>query len=126
MASPHIYTLYKVFTATADAAVNFMVIKAGSIRMVQWAIGAQLNADAEAFTVELGAVPTIQCRTNDSVGAISVCRFTASLLTSGGMGTGVNVNFPCDYPVSAMDKIYLHAVLAGTNSVDCGVLVYVV
>jgi len=121
-----IYTLYKSFTATADAAVNFMVVANGRIKCVVFAIAAVLNADAEFFHVELGAVPTIQSRTNDSVGAIAVCKGMAGILTSGGSQCGYNFIVPTDWPVKAQDKIYLHGVLTGTNSVDVTVLVYVI
>lgn len=121
-----IYTLYKSFTATADAAANFMVVAKGRIKCVVFSVGAQLNADAEFFHVEVGAVPTIQSRTNDSVGAIAICKGMCGLLTSGANQCGYNLIVPVDYPVEAQDKIYLHGVLTGTTSVDCSALVYVV
>lgn len=119
------YTLFKSFTATADAGATCTVVSKGTIVGVSWSVAGILNADAEFYHVELGTVPTCQGRTNDSQGAVSIVKAEAGLLTSGSVNGAANNYFPCRVPVDAGDKLYLHGVLTGTNSVDATCLIYV-
>lgn len=120
-----IYTLYKAFTATTDAAVNVIVIASARLVAVQWATIADLDADGEQYRLEVGWATTMQSGINDSQGAIS-CIAEALALTTSGIGvTRSNVVHPCDYPLKAGDKIYLHGLLTGVGLVNASVILHV-
>lgn len=122
-----IYTLYKAFTATADAAVNVQVQQNGTIRQIEISTDPDLDADAEKYTIELGMATTMQGRIHDSVGALAnVSEGWGLAGAAGGGKMGINQVIPCNYPVKAGDKIYLHGLLTGVNDVKATVLVTVV
>lgn len=120
-----IYTFVRVFTATADAAVNIIAVKACRIKIVQWSIQADLDADGEMYAVELGSAPTMQSTTHDSQGAISVVSAQNYLLTSGASVSHCNFAHSLDYPWQQGQKLYLHGGLTGTNSVLARCIVHV-
>lgn len=112
-----VYTLFYLFTATANAAASLQIVTSGTIKQVQWAVAGNLNADAENYIVELGLVPTLQSGTNDSQGGISSVTSYAGLLTSGAVSDANNFSVPLAVPVKSGDKLYLHASLTGTAAV---------
>lgn len=120
-----IYTLYKSFTATADAGATVTMAQKGRVVGIALSVAGDLDADNEFFQVEVGAVPTCQSRTNDSQGCLATVKAYNGLLTSGAINGSANNYFPCNFPVEAGDKIYMHGVLTGTTSVDATALVYV-
>lgn len=121
-----IYTLYKAFTATADAAVNVQVQQNGTIRQIQIITDPDLDSDGERYTIELGLATTMQGRTHDSVGALAITSESFSAVgAAGGSAAGKDTITPCAVPVKAGDKIYLHGLLTGTVDVKATVLVTV-
>lgn len=121
-----IYTLYKAFTATADAAVNVQMQQNGTIRQIEISTNPDLDADGELYAVEVGLATTMQGRIHDSVGALAVVNEGVGLAgAAGGLPLGKNVIVPCAVPVKAGDKVYLHGLLSGTADVKCTVLLTV-
>jgi hypothetical protein len=121
-----IYTLYKAFTATADAAVNVQIQQNGTIRQIEIITDPDLDADGERYTVEVGMAVSMQGRIHDSVGALAqvseACAITGA---AGGGASGKSEVIPCAYPVKAGDKVYLHGLLTGTTDVKATVLITV-
>lgn len=120
-----IYTLYKAFTATADAAVNVQMVQSGTIRQIQITTAPDLDADGESYQVELGFGVTMQGRIHDSQGALATVAEVVQISGTGESVAGKNVVIPCAYSVKAGDKLYLHGLLSGTVDVKCTVLVTV-
>jgi len=104
-------------SAASNAACNVQVVAAGRIRCVQFSVSADLDADSEAYIVELATVPTIQARTHNSQGSIATVSETNYLLTSGAAISGQNVSYPCDIPVEAGQLTYPNGALTGTSAV---------
>jgi hypothetical protein len=120
-----IYTLYSAVGTTTNAACNVSIVSSGRIKQIIVCAFGVLNADGERYQLEVGAVPTIQGTTHDSVGSIAFVQEGCGILTTGGQNGGINSVIPCDYAVASGDKIYLHWVLSGTNDCRATVLLYV-
>jgi len=115
-----LYTLYKAFTATADAAVNVQIQQSGTIRQIEITTNPDLDADGENYAVEVGLATTMQGRIHDSVGALAVVNENFTYLgAAGAASNGRNEIIPCSIPVKAGDKVYLHGLLSGTADVKC-------
>lgn len=121
-----IYTLYKAFTATADAAVNIQIQFRGIIRQIAFVVSGKLDANGEAYIIECGLATTMQSRIHDSVGALAAVSATNVIANSeSGIVDAQNIIFPCSQPVLAGDKVYLHGLLTGINDVKATCLVTV-
>nr|CRY96533.1 hypothetical protein [uncultured prokaryote] len=115
--------LYATAAASLNNAANIELF-GKRIRGFQISIVSDLNADGEAANWEISTVPYAQIETNDAVGPLAVLRqfLTESAATGSNRGD-LNVFIPIDYVWTSGSRLYLNAVLTGTTSSSCNVIV---
>lgn len=112
-----IYKLYNEFTSSADSGALLDIQFDGVITAIDWNVRADLDADTEAYNVELSFLSTNTFTVNDSRGSISMVGAQASgtpgfidhVVAKGLSGLAI--------PVTAGERVHLHGTLAGTASV---------
>lgn len=83
-----------VAAAPGNAMVSINMPRSGKIVGIQYAISADFDADAEAYSLELATVPTLQCNTNAAQGTIAVWRALAAVGAAGTWTEGQNGYLP--------------------------------
>lgn len=120
-----VYTLRNNFTASADGGASLDVQFDGVITCLDWHVLADLDADGEIAAVEVSFLSSNTLGVNDARGSLSAIRMRAAG-TPGFAVAAVNKAVSgIRVPVSAGERIYLHALLTGTADVTAGVHIHV-
>ncbi len=112
------YRVYKIAgaaVATANAIASIQVTKGGRIRMVQWGVQADLDADGELFAIELSTAPYDQTQVNDTLGP--VCGLQAQAAGAAAGLCAFNLAVPMAFAVGTGERLYVNAFLFGTADV---------
>lgn len=108
--------MYAVISSSSGNLANIQIARAGHIRSIRWAIGADMPADNASFAVECSLSPSSALASSDVFGPLDEVRVYANLTTSGAYNGGVNVQRILDMPVAAGERLYLNAAVSGTVS----------
>lgn len=122
-----VYKLYAAFTTTADSLASLDVQFDGIITCVDWSVMADLDANAEAFEAEVSFLSSRTIGKNDARGSISSIAAQAAGAEAAGFAI-TQVNKPVSglrIPVSAGERIHLHAELTTTADVKATVYLHV-
>jgi len=108
---------------TESALASVDIPQDGEIKGVEWAVNADLDADAESINVECSFIATYQTGTNDSRGIISNGAARMSLTTSGVALVSINKYTPVDILVAGGERLYLNvnATAGVVSSIACNV-----
>jgi len=120
-----IYKLRNLFAASADSGVSLDVQFDGTMTGYWWSIYADLDADGENYQVECSFLSSNTLAVNDARGSIStVQQFAAG--TPGFIDSTVNAGLSMlNIPVTAGERVHLHAILFGTTNVLAAIYLYV-
>jgi len=119
-----VYKLQNAFVATADSAASLDIQFDGIITALQWAIRSDMDADGEAWDAEVSFLSTRTIDSNDSRGSIS--QMSEMAAGTPGQSYGGNLGLSgLRIPVSAGERIHLHAQLNGTAIVNVTVYLHV-
>jgi len=100
-----------------SAIANVDIPQDGEIVGIEWAINADLDADAEVINAEISFIATYQTGTNDSRGIISGAAARISLTTSGVAVVSINKYTPVNISVAGGERLYMNlSSTAGVNS----------
>jgi len=113
-------------TATTNAISNFLASRAGTIKGVQWTLQQITSVAAMAASWELSTNSTGQLLVNDPMGQIATVGKANTSTAAGGAVDSENFFQPCNYPIKAGDRLYLHSLyLTGneTTIVQCSILI---
>ncbi len=120
-----IYKLRNSFSVSADDAASLDIQFDGEMVAYWWAVSADMDADTEAFQVEVSFLSSNTLAANDARGSISTVQSSASGTPgfvvqdiAGGL-TGLRI------PVIAGERIHMHGVLTGAASVLAAFYMYV-
>lgn len=105
--------LYAAITATANAVANLLIPRNGRIKSIRWAVDIDAPADNASVAVDLNT-QTITVLASNDIPSIAELRALVNLSTSGAYLGAIKAQEFLDYPVAAGDRIYIHAVVAGT------------
>lgn len=118
--------IYASTNATANAAASLQVIRSGRIVGIVWV--AVPTGGFAASTVnavgELSRTATAQYTTNDTLESLDQLAIGGLETTSGNMGVE-NKQTLCDIPITAGDRLYLHATHSGTGTVSWTVFLHI-
>lgn len=125
-----VYKLYGAGSATADNVASLDIRHDGHIVAIAASI-AVTAADAlnDGFSVELSFGSTGGIATNDTTASLLVVRASQGFLTSGGGGVHQHQSVSgIAVPVSAGERLYLHALILGSAGPQyvCTYYVYVI
>jgi len=110
-----IRNLFFAATASANNAASLEFVRPATIKQINWAISANLDAADESVVAELSTVPYFSSNTNDAIGPISTVR-----LLCVGVATdlaGYNGSFPVNAPIPGSGRLYLNVLFVGTLDV---------
>lgn len=120
------YKFYAAVTATASAAAQIDIKRNGKILGIQWCITPNVAGAATDYIVaELSFYPTQQTQVNDPMGIIGMASAAATLATSGISSASVSHNMVYGMETKVGDRVYLHALEAGTNTWQIDAVLYV-
>jgi len=116
--------MYANFTGSADAAATLDIPEDGTIKGIYITGSALLDASNEAATFEVSFIATNQIVSNDSRATLAILRLRSGLLTSGAVLGASAAHIPMDVEVAGGERMYVHAVLAGTANADCNAIIF--
>lgn len=121
-----IYALYDTSTASADSVAQLDIQFDGHITAWHAALECQAVADAEGAAYEVSFLSSNTLTSNDSRGSILIVRYLAELTTSGATTTTMNDGLSGLYiPVTAGERIWVHAEITGTLTSEFNAHLYV-
>lgn len=104
-------TIYKLYSSAAGNSVASLDIQLDGIITAIFMTGRVTGVDAtdEGFEAEVSFLSTSTLTSNDARGSLMIIQSMLSLVTSGGMNSGINAGLASlEVPVAAGERIHLH------------------
>jgi len=121
------YVFYAPCTVTADDVAHVDIVKSGRIRLIQYSIETDFDADAESYIVELSMQGNFQGNTNDVIGPIAYWsgRAGAAGTPANLVVSSVNGYLLSDFAVKAQERVYINCSLATISLVRAHIVMMV-
>jgi len=113
-----IYKLYASVAATADGIASLDIQFDGVITAIDWTVTGDLDADLEAYIAEVSFLSTNTLSANDSRGSLSQVGERAAGTPGFVVSRSQKTVSGLRVPVSAGERMYMHASLTGSGSMD--------
>jgi len=109
------YRLRGSITATTNAVSTFNATRNGVLKGVQWTLQQITSVAACSVSWEVTSNSTTQLLVNDPAGQIATVGNSNPSTAAGGATDSENFFQPCNHPIKAGDRLYLHALYLTGN-----------
>lgn len=109
--------IYATGSATANGAATITVPSASTLVGVNWACRFDSITDNAAAAIELSLASATELNVNAAQQCISEIEWSNNFVTSGLIGTGINLFVPVSVRFAQGQFIYMHFLVGGTVTV---------